>query len=106
MTASVILPLALAFAAGLLLGMVFFGGLWWTVGRALASPQPAVWFLGSMMARMAVLLAGFGLVGRDDWRRWAMCLLGTVLARMMVKRVTRTLPLARDAAAPAARHAP
>jgi F1F0 ATPase subunit 2 len=81
--------LVLALAAGLLLGAFFFGGLWWTVIRGLASPQPALWFLGSMVARMGVLLAGFILVGRDDWRRWAMCLLGTVLARLVVKRLTQ-----------------
>jgi F1F0 ATPase subunit 2 len=80
--------LALALAAGLLLGAMFFGGLWWTVAKGLESPNPAVWFLGSMVLRMAVLVTGFAIIGGDDWRRWAMCLLGTVLARVIVKRLT------------------
>lgn len=86
------MSLAMPLAAGLLLGAFFFGGLWWTVIKGLASPQPALWFLGSMVLRMSILLTGFYFVGRDDWRRWAMCLLGTVLARAMVKRLTRNPP--------------
>jgi len=80
--------LVLTLLAGLGLGTLFFGGLWWTVGRGLASPQPALWFLGSMLARMGVLIAGFLIVGGHDWRRWALCLIGAVLARAIVKRVT------------------
>ena len=43
------LSLAPALAAGLLLGVFFFGGLWWTVIRGVSSPRPALWFFGSMM---------------------------------------------------------
>jgi F1F0 ATPase subunit 2 len=85
---SLLAILLLALPAGLVLGTLFFGGLWWTVGRGLASPQPALWFLGSMLARMGVLIAGFLFVGGHDWRRWALCLIGAVLARAIVKRVT------------------
>jgi F1F0 ATPase subunit 2 len=36
-------PMAiLATLVGLLLGVIFFDGLWWTVQRALALPQPAL----------------------------------------------------------------
>ena len=38
--------------AGLVLGAIFFGGLWWTVRKGLSSQQPALWFLGSMLLRM------------------------------------------------------
>jgi F1F0 ATPase subunit 2 len=81
--------LVLTLLAGLGLGTLFFGGLWWTVGRGLASPQPALWFLGSMLARMGVLVTGFLIVGGHDWRRWALCLTGAMLARAIVNRVTR-----------------
>jgi F1F0 ATPase subunit 2 len=81
--------LAPALAAGLLLGAFFFGGLWWTVIRGVSSPLPALWFLGSMLLRMSITLAGFYVVGREDWRRWLLCLLGFVLARLVVKRHTR-----------------
>ncbi len=80
--------LGAALATGLLLGAVFFGGLWWTVVRGISSPQPALWFLGSMLLRTSVILAGFYFAGRDDWRRWLLCLLGFVLARLIVKWLT------------------
>lgn len=89
---SPLMSLAMPLAAGLLLGAFFFGGLWWTVVKGLASPRPALWFLGSMVLRMGILLTGFQVVGRGDWRRWGMCLLGTVIARAMVKRLTRNPP--------------
>lgn len=84
--------LAMPFAVGLLLGAFFFGGLWWTVNKGLASAHPALWFLGSLLLRMGVLLAGFALVAGADWRRWAICLLGTVVARAGVNRLTRKMP--------------
>ena len=81
--------LIMPLVAGLLLGAFFFGGLWWTVVKGLASPRPALWFFGSMVLRMSVLLTGLYLVGREDWQRWLLCLIGTVLARVVVKRLTR-----------------
>ena len=43
------LMLALTWMAGLLLGAIFFGGLWWTVRLGVASRRPALLFLGSML---------------------------------------------------------
>jgi F1F0 ATPase subunit 2 len=76
-------------AAGLLLGAFFFSGLWWTVIRGVSSQRPALWFFGSMLLRMTVTLAGFCFVGREDWQRWLLCLLGFVLARLVSKLLTR-----------------
>ena len=86
---SELLGLAMPLVAGLVLGGFFFGGLWWTVIKGLTSPRPALWFFGSLLLRTSVLLTGFYLIGREDWRRWLMCLLGTALARIVVKRFTR-----------------
>ncbi|MDE3072805.1 MAG: ATP synthase subunit I [Pseudomonadota bacterium] len=82
-------PLALAWAAGLLLGAGFFGGLWWTVRRGSASAQPALWFLSSLLLRTGVALGGFCLVGRGDWQRLLACLFGFVVARSVALRLTR-----------------
>jgi F1F0 ATPase subunit 2 len=81
--------LALAFLAGVLLGAIFFGGLWWTVIRGVAFQQPALWFFGSMLLRTTVTLAGFYFVGREHWERWLLCLLGFVLARLLVNWLIR-----------------
>jgi F1F0 ATPase subunit 2 len=106
MTMPDILPLAGVAAAGLLLGTTFFGGLWWTVNRGMASSRPALWFFGSIVLRMGVVLAGFYIVGQGRWDRLALCLLGFVLARMVIARLTRPAPEFQNACAPDARHAP
>ena len=80
-----LIPLALPLAAGLVLGALFFGGLWWTVIRGLSSRQPALWFFGSLLLRMSITLVGFFLVGRGSWDRWLACLLGFVVARVIVQ---------------------
>ena len=84
------LILAVALAAGLLLGAVFFGGLWWTVRKGVFSKNPALWFLGSMLLRMGIVLLGFYFVGRGNWQRLVSCLLGFIIARFCVMRLTRT----------------
>ena len=82
--------LVLALVAGLMLGAIFFGGLWWTVRKGVFSKSPALWFLGSMLLRMGIVLAGFYFVGRGDWQRLVTCLLGFIIARFIVMRLTRT----------------
>ena len=81
--------LALAGAAGALLGALFFGGLWWTVRRGVSSQRPALWFLGSMLLRLSIAVTGFYFVGGENWQRWLLCLCGFVLARLLVQRLTR-----------------
>ena len=77
------LPLALAWVAGLSLGAFFFGGLWWTVRRGLSSRRPALWFLGSLLVRASIALAGFYVVSGGYWERLLACLLGFVIARQI-----------------------
>ena len=84
------LTLVLAGVAGGILGSIFFGVLWWTVRKGVFSKSPALWFLGSMLLRMGIVLAGFYFVGRGDWQRLATCLLGFIIARFIVMRLTRT----------------
>jgi F1F0 ATPase subunit 2 len=83
------LSLLFSIFAGVLLGALFFGGLWWTVRSGLASHQPALWFLGSMLVRTAIAVSGFYYVMQGDWRRLAACLAGFLLARICVLRLTR-----------------
>jgi F1F0 ATPase subunit 2 len=100
------LTLILAWIAGLVLGAIFFGGLWWTVRKGVSSPHPALWFLGSMMLRMGIVLAGFYFVGQNHWQRLVACLLGFVIARFLVMWLTRTPTENRDNRAKEANHAP
>lgn len=76
--------LILSLIAGLALGLFFFGGLWWTVRKAINSSNPALWFFSSVMLRMAVVIFGFYLVMAGDWRRLCIALVGFIIARMIV----------------------
>lgn len=85
--------LILALLAGTLLGMTFFGGLWWTIRRGMSSQHPAALFFFSLLLRTGIALAGFYFVARGDWRRVLSCLLGFFLARLLVTWRTR-VPIA------------
>ena len=83
------LALVLAWIAGGALGAFFFGGLWWTVRKSLASAKPALWVFGSLLLRMGVTMTGFYFVAGGDWQRLLASLVGFVMARQLVTRLTR-----------------
>ena len=83
------LALILAWTAGGVLGGIFFGGLWWTVRRGVLAKQPAIWFLGSLLLRMSIVLTGFYFVADRHWERLLLCLFGFVMARLVVTWLTR-----------------
>lgn len=78
-----------AVLAGLLLGVLFFGGLWWTVRSMLASARGAGFLLASVLLRGALAIAGFYLVGAGQWPRLLACLVGFLLGRVAVTLWTR-----------------
>lgn len=78
-----------ALIVGFSLGLVFFGGLWWTVKRGTASPRPALWFVGSFVFRAAIILSGFYWIGNGSVERMGICLLGFILARWLVIQLTQ-----------------
>lgn len=83
-----ILTLSLAVIAGVALGALFFGGLWWSVKKGLQSGEPALWFFGSLVVRTAVAVAGFYFVGGGHWQRMLACLVGFIAARVIVMHST------------------
>ena len=100
------LTLVLASVAGVSLGALFFGGLWWTVQKGVSSKRPARWFFGSLLLRMSIVLVGFYFVSSGHWKRLVMCLLGFVLARLIVTWLTRPSGDNQTRPAQEARHAP
>lgn len=101
-----LLFLATPLAAGGLLGAIFFGGLWLTVARGVSSPNPAALFFASLVLRMTVALTGFYFIGRQHWQHWLLCLLGFVLARLAVGRLTLARADDRDTHPPETSYAP
>jgi F1F0 ATPase subunit 2 len=81
--------LFLSGAAGAVLGVLFFAGLWFTVRRGLVSERPALWFLGSTLVRTGGLLAAFYLIARGNWHYLLACLLGFFASRMGMALVVR-----------------
>ncbi len=76
--------------AGIILGALFFGGLWLTVKKAVGSNYTALWFLASSLLRTAVALAGLYYVADGNWQRLLICLLGFIAARFLVMSLTKS----------------
>jgi len=81
--------LVLALVTGVVLGAMFFGGLWWTIQKGMSSTRPALWFFGSLLLRMGIALAGFIVMARGHWERLLLCLLGFIMTRLIVTRLTQ-----------------
>ena len=81
------LILLLAGVAGLVLGAIFFGGLWWTVRKGVSFKHSAIWFLGSLLLRMGIILAGFYVVSDGYWDRLLACLFGFIIMRFIVTQL-------------------
>ncbi len=78
-----------ALLAGVALGALFFGGLWWTIRRSLHAAHPALWFSGSLLVRSVAVLAGFYGVAGHDGARWLAAVCGFVLAQRLSLRHMR-----------------
>ncbi|SFN65837.1 ATP synthase subunit I [Nitrosospira briensis] len=84
------LALLLALAAGMLLGVIFFGGLWWTVRSGMTARQPALWFIGSMILRTGIVTMGLYFLlslSGNSWKILLGGLFGFILARLLATRV-------------------
>jgi F1F0 ATPase subunit 2 len=84
-----ILLMVLAFMAGVVLGTLFFGGLWLTVKVAFTSKMPALWFFGSFLLRISITLMGFYYIAAGNWQRLLVTVPGFVAARYLVMRLTK-----------------
>lgn len=77
--------------AGFLLGIFFFGGLWWSTRKAITSKFPVLWFVGSLLIRLSVTVLVIYFVSRNHWERMLLCLLGFVIARAVIIRITKNI---------------
>ena len=96
----------LAWLAGLLLGAFFFGGLWLTVRKCVSAQRPVLWLLPSLVLRMSITLAGFYFISNGHWQRLIVCLLGFVMARLVVTWLTRPSVKGQICGTMETRHAP
>ncbi len=71
------------FAAGAIIGAVYFASMRWTVDRLVRARQPMIWLLGGATVRIALVGPLFYLVMAGEWQRMLVCLLGFVAVRML-----------------------
>ncbi len=83
--------ITLAFIAGIALGILFFGGLWFTVKKAVNAKIPALWIFCSFFLRISVILVGFYFIGSGNWVRLLTCLFGFIIARFIVIHFTKSI---------------
>lgn len=80
-----------AFVGGMALGIIFFGGLWFTVKKAVDAKIPALWVFSSFVLRIGITVVGFYFIGAENWQRLIICLLGFIAARFIVLHFTKTM---------------
>ena len=85
-----IVYMILAFIVGLFLGIIFFGGLWFTVKKLVTSKIPALLFLGSFILRVSITLIGFYYISTGSWQRLLICMAGFITARYSVIYFTKS----------------
>jgi len=85
-----ILYMIIAFFAGMVMGTLFFLGLWITVKKAVNSKIPALWLVGSFFLRIGIILIGFYFISLGNWQRLLVCVLGFIVARFIVLNLTKS----------------
>lgn len=66
---------------GMLLGVVHFGGLWWTVNVVTKHQKKASFLLLSAFVRMTITLSGFYFVMDQHYERLLLCVAGFIFSR-------------------------
>lgn len=84
--------LLVAAVLGLILGGLYFYGLWFTVRHLAQLSRPGLWLLASWIVRVGLLMAGVYLIAGGDWRRLVAALAGILLARILLTRRLRNVP--------------
>src|SRR5665648_145539 len=75
----------LAFIAGLVLGIFFFGGLWFT------AKTPSIWFFLSFFLRVSIVMFGFYYISPGGLQPLIVSVLGFIVARFVVTHFTKSI---------------
>jgi F1F0 ATPase subunit 2 len=83
-----VLSLGLAFAVGVGVGFIHFGGLWLTIQRLATARQPHLLLGASALGRLGISVAGFYVVlGGGNWLHLLVCLGGFLgVRRFLIRR--------------------
>ena len=76
--------------SGFFLGIIFFGGLWWTVRIGLESKNPATLFIMSFLVRTTSVMAGFYFLIDGHWERLVTSLMGFLIGKIIIIQFTKS----------------
>lgn len=76
--------MVVGFLGGLMLGLFFFGGLYWSVEKLAQVKNPAVLMLLSLLVRMAALMAGFILLFKRSFAEGVAALFGVIFVKFVL----------------------
>lgn len=86
--------LLVGFFAGVLLGFIYFQGLWWSVSRLTQVKNRKMFLFISWLGRSAVLFGGLYLAARYDYRYLLSAFIGLIAIRtVIVRRVKKQMNL-------------
>jgi F1F0 ATPase subunit 2 len=77
-----ILVLVITMMSGSVLGVFYFGGLWFTLKHLPGSQQPALLALSGFLVRSLVCLFVFYLISSNGWEGTVSSLVGFTLAKL------------------------
>jgi len=78
--------IVLSLLAGVMLGSLFYGGLWFTVRRLPVARYPALLALASFWIRSLIVLAGLVLLMKQRWQYGIIALAGFTLGRLAIAK--------------------
>lgn len=78
------IALVLSFAAGGVVGALFFTGLWVTVRRLPGAANPMLLMIGSAALRLGLVLPSLAFIARGSWGRLALAILGFLIMRTVL----------------------
>lgn len=83
------LPILLGMVcAGVIIGLLFFGGLWLTLNKLMGAKHWSFWLGVSFLIRSSITVAAFWLLGAGDWQRLVALATGFTIVRFFsVKRI-------------------
>lgn len=74
----------ISFLFGFLIGIVYFGGLYYSTRKFKDVKNPAIFMFLSFIIRMAVLIAGFYYLAKIDYKNVLIGLIGVILVRFIM----------------------
>ncbi len=95
-TIETILPFLTVLPIGFALGSFYFGSLWLTVKQLPTTTQPVRLFVSSFFLRISIVSICFYLVMDGQWERILICLLGFIIARILLVRRWEPKPYLQD----------